>query len=140
LAKKARAHRIGTTNGTFFDPNGTPVWSESKLTPKHIALLVQYRSMNAQGVLPKIKHCIHCQTMNIPHDTVQHYLSHCEKGEEIALCPSRKATLTSRETAAWPLLNGTVLSDLCAHPHGRENMLSLALDTLNHCLLFEQNS
>ena len=137
LGKKARAYRIQQVKDTYFDPEGIPVWSSSSLGPTHIALLVQYRSMKAQGRMADIKHCTLCHQTNIDHDTIQHYLSHCARGAEIAFCPNKRSALTKQEAITWAYLDGNEISKLCAHPHKRENLLILALETLNHCLLFD---
>jgi hypothetical protein len=44
LRKLARAYRIAQHPGTYFCPEGTPVWAGSTLSPKHIALATQYRA------------------------------------------------------------------------------------------------
>jgi hypothetical protein len=137
LTLKARAHRIDKTNGTFFWPEGTPVWKDSSLQDKHIALLVQFRSMKAQGLLKTPMHCTLCNTKNIPHTPIQHYLSHCSHGAEIANNAEKRLSLSPRDITEWATLNENQISILCANPHKRESLLALALETLEHCQLFE---
>jgi hypothetical protein len=137
LKHKARAHRIQKTNGTYFCPKGTPVWSTSSLTQAHISLLVKYRAMTSQGRIIPIKHCILCHKMNIAHEPIQHYLAHCSHGALIAQNPERFKQLAPQDIVTWTTLNEKKMNDLCAHPKGKESMIALALDTLNHCQIFE---
>jgi hypothetical protein len=137
LRRLARAYRIAQHPGTYFCPEGTPVWAGSTLSPKHIALATQYRAKIGQRLMVPITHCTLCRTLHVPQDHIQHYLSHCSHGAEMALCPARKKTLSPEDIKRWSSLDEHGISDLCAHPKGRENLLSLALDTLKHCHLLD---
>ena len=137
LRHKARAHRIAQTYRTHFSPWGSPVWQDSSLSHEHIALLAQYRCLRAQGRLQQIKHCVLCHQTNIRQNTVGHYLSHCTYGAEVAEDPERQRDLTEADQATWVGLDEEGISDLCARPKHREPLLTLALDTLKHCLMFD---
>jgi hypothetical protein len=137
LKNKARAWRVTHTNGTYFDPTGTPFWVASTLSPRHIGLAMQYRCMRAQAQIRVITHCVRCNTKNRGQPTVKHYLSHCAPGAEIARDPARKLGLTAWERSSWKALDDQGVSDLCAQPQNRENLLTLVLDTLDHCQLFD---
>jgi hypothetical protein len=137
LKTKARTHRIKQTNNTYFDPTGKPVWQNSALSQHHITLLIKYRCMRAQGRLEKNIHCVLCLQKNIQHKGIQHSLNHCTHGAEIAKNSERTKYLTPQEKQTWQNLDAQSISELCAKPTNRENLLSLALDTLNHCHIFE---
>jgi hypothetical protein len=137
LTTKARIHRIKQTNNTFFHPEGTPVWKDSNLSPHHVSLLIKYRCLHAQNRLETIKHCILCITANIQHKAIHHYLVHCTHGAAVAKNPQRYRALAKNDKAAWDTLDASSISNLCAHPQNREFLLSLALDTLNHCNIFD---
>jgi hypothetical protein len=137
LQLKARTYRIGKTNGTFFCAKGVPVWANSSLAHNHISLLTQFRSMRAHNLIPALTHCTLCRQTNIRHGTVQHFLSHCAHGAQIAHNTDRRHALSVRDEETWNSLDEASISNLCAHPHHRETLLCLALDTLKHCLLFD---
>ena len=137
LQAKARTHRLQQTNGTHFNPNGTPVWLNSSLTHQHITLLVQYRCLRAQGRLSTVKHCVLCNTTNIEQPTITHYLHYCHRGAEVTGDTERHNALKPSDQTDWASLDEAAISELCAHPQRREYLLTLALDTLHHCKLFE---
>ena len=124
-------------NGTHFNKNGTPVWSNGSLTHKHIILLVQYRCLRAPGKIRTIKHCVLCNEMNIEQPTITHYLHNCSRGTEIVEDEERHNAINNRNHKDWASLNEAATSDLCARPQQREYLLTLALDTLQHCRLFD---
>jgi hypothetical protein len=138
LKHVARAHRVSQTNGTHFRPTGTPVWTGSTLTPEHIALLIQFRCMKARGHIRTIKHCVLCHQTNIEQHTIQHYLTQCAHGAQVARDEARQEALGEQDREDWNNMNESTMAEMCASPNKRENLLTLALDTLQHCQLFVQ--
>jgi hypothetical protein len=136
LAHKARAQQIAQTNGTYFAPNRLPVWANSTLSTNHIGMAIQYRCMRAQNQIRALQHCVLCHTLNIEQPTVEHFLSHCAYGAEVARDQTRVKALSAQDAESWKTLDAQGVSDLCAKPQNRESLLSLALDTLQHCQLF----
>jgi hypothetical protein len=72
-------------------------------------------------------------------NTLVHFLHHCPKGAEVMKDTETYNNLTNNDKESWKNLNEDNISELCAHPKDREHLLTLALDTLEHCLLFKSD-